>query len=455
MISTLVLRFSSYLSFLIKVKSTKQTQRTTPNSSTSKGKMVSMTKGTSAYKTIIGHRDKTTRLNGIITPEGVDKLKDKLGSICMIIKTHHYTEGQKYGQLASIIPQNKYRIVIGNATWVHAVPANPGAYSTAALGIGNVAAQREQLVAKQKVLQASYTDYLGMEEAAKELILYAVGSNALAPHKKQYTGFGDTTVRAMINHFCLKTAIRMTTAQKYKYKTMGYNTPWDPTTSITAYFTHLGHFQISLGDQGIATSNNEKTMAAGAQMWQSKMFSEDQMVVWENRAVANQTWPNLQAYFTEKWLKRKQYLATTAKQSQFKEAALLAQETAAAKEEGETQVMLFAMLQEQQDKQMETVAATNKANMDTMIEQMSTMLAVGGSRRNNGKENAPPAANNNVPGGDETKKPKQKRICAPAARCLFSTAQKNVTSWRPTKTHATKDGSQPIRWLDMRRGPKR
>ncbi len=136
----------------------------------------------------------------------------------------------------------------GNATWVHTVPANPGAYSAAALGVGNVAAQRKQLVAKHKVLQANYADYLGVEEAAKELILYAVGNDALAPLKKQYIGFGDTTILAMLSHLCLKTAIRMTTAQKHKYKTTGYNTPCDPTMSITAYFMHLDRFQISLGD---------------------------------------------------------------------------------------------------------------------------------------------------------------------------------------------------------------
>jgi hypothetical protein len=49
--------------------------------------------------------------------------------------------------------------------------------------------------------------------------------------------------------------------------------------------------------------------------------------------VAQQTWAVLQTYFTDKWLKRKQYSATMAKQLQFKEAALLAQETAAAEEE--------------------------------------------------------------------------------------------------------------------------
>ncbi len=81
-------------------------------------------------------------------------------------------------------------------------------------------------------------------------------------------------------------------------------------------------------------------------MWESKMFTEDQMVAWENRPAANQTWTNLQTYFTEKWLERCQYLAATAKQSCFKEAALAAQEQVAATEEGEMQAMMFALLQE-------------------------------------------------------------------------------------------------------------
>ncbi len=62
------------------------------------------------------------------------------------------------------------------------------------------------------------------------MILYAVGNNALAPLKQLYIGFGDTTVLRMIDHLCFKTAIKMTAAQKHKYRTMGYNNTWDPTT---------------------------------------------------------------------------------------------------------------------------------------------------------------------------------------------------------------------------------
>ena len=109
--------------------------------------------------------DKLTCLNGMITPEAIDKLEDKLGGIFTVAKTHHYTQGQKYGHLASAIPKSKYRLFNGNATWTHTVPTNPGAYSADALNAGNAAAMREQFVAQHKIKQKSYRDYLNIEEA--------------------------------------------------------------------------------------------------------------------------------------------------------------------------------------------------------------------------------------------------------------------------------------------------
>ena len=388
--------------------------------------------GQGAYEMLISLRDKMTRLNGLITPEAVDKLEDEIGGIFTVAKTHHYDQGQKYGHLASAIPESKYRLVIGNATWTHSVPADPGAYSQAALVAGTSAAQREQLVAEHKILLKGYNDYLAAEEAGKELILYAAGDDALAPLKKLYIGFGDTTVLQMIDHLQLKTAIKMTTAQKHEYKTTGYNNPWDPTTSITAYFTQLDRFQVQLGDRGIATSDDEKTMAAGAQMWKSEMFTEDQMVAWENKTTALQTWAELQTYYTDKWLERKQYSATTAKQSRFKEAALLAQETQAAEEEGESQALLFAMMQEQHDKQIAAIMTANKNSMDAMMERMNALVAgKGGGKgasttQQNDKENIKPTDDK------KDKKPARDKHLCQAANCpeLEENTHRWWTGWK-------------------------
>jgi hypothetical protein len=228
--------------------------------------------------------------------------------------------------------------------------------------------------------------------------------------------------------------------------------------SITAYFTGLDKFQISLVDRGISTSVKENAMAAGARMWESKMFTEVQMVAWENRPAANQTWTNLQTYFTKKWLERCQYLATTAKQSRFKEAALAAQEQAVATEEGEMQAMMFALLQKQHQSQLESMAMANKATMEAMMEQMNGIVAAHGGRKPLADiENIPPLKNGGKENKQDTKVKgiRRKRPCAPTVRCSYITNQKNATSSRQTKARDGLGGSWSRRqWPDRDWGRK-
>ncbi len=156
-------------------------------------------------------------------------------------------------------------------------------------------------------------------------------------------------------------------------------------------------------------------------MWQLEMFTEDQMVVWENRGAMVQLWEALQSNFTEKCLEQKQYSARMAKQSQFKEAALLAQETAAAKEEGKTQAMLFAMLQDQHAKRIAQMKAANKTNMDAMMEQLNALVAASKAQQayQLDKENTP-LGRNVVPlgGGNRVRKPRQEKALCPNCKCF-------------------------------------
>ncbi len=78
-------------------------------------------------------------------------------------------------------------------------------------------AQRDQITAQHKETQIAYTEYLGAQEAGKELLLYGVGNHALAPLKKQYINFSDAAIHSMILHLQEKRAIKMTTSQKSEY----------------------------------------------------------------------------------------------------------------------------------------------------------------------------------------------------------------------------------------------
>jgi hypothetical protein len=214
----------------------------------------------------------------------------------------------------------------------------------------------------------------------------------------------------------------MTTSQKFEYKSKGYAKHWDPTTSITAYFTGLDKFRTSLAYRGISTSVDKMMMAAGEWMWESEMFTEDQMVAWENKPAAQQTWQALQDYFTEKWLERRQYSQAMAKHSHFKDVALAAQEMAMAEGEGETTAMMFALLQEQHRLQMETLAAAIQQMMDVMLEQMNTIIAGQGKALD--KKNVRPPNTNATTGTvgksrKKTKCPHCKKKSVPFARRLL------------------------------------
>jgi hypothetical protein len=170
---------------------------------------------------LVAQKDVITKITGIIMPESIDTLKNELGGVFTILKSTHFTDGQRYGFFASVIPEDKYRIVINSPAWVYTAPVNPGAYAATALAAGLSTAQREQIVTQHKEEQTAYANYLGSQEAGKELLLYGIGDDALAPLKKQYINFGDATIHSMILHLQEKTAIKMTMSQSLNTRPRG------------------------------------------------------------------------------------------------------------------------------------------------------------------------------------------------------------------------------------------
>jgi hypothetical protein len=76
----------------------------------------------------------------------------------------------------------------------------------------------------------------------------------------------------------------------------------------------------------------------------------------QNHCAANRAEPP--GLLHRKMAEQRQYLQATAKQLRFKDAALAAQELAAAEEEGKTTTVMFALLQEQHKAQLEVLAAS-------------------------------------------------------------------------------------------------
>ncbi len=98
-----------------------------------------------AYKILVAPKDTITKITGIITPKSIETLKNELCGAFTILKSTHFSEGERYGYLACIIPEEKYRFVIADPVWVYAALVNPGAYAAAALAAGVSVAHQEQI----------------------------------------------------------------------------------------------------------------------------------------------------------------------------------------------------------------------------------------------------------------------------------------------------------------------
>jgi hypothetical protein len=127
-------------------------------------------------------------------------------------------------------------------------------------------------------------------------------------------------------------------------------------------------------------------------MWSSGVFTEDQMIDWEDKAEGNKTWAMAQTYFTTKWQSRQAFTKSTNKKGlRFHDQSLgaISKEEVA---EGKDAAILIALMQENHRSQVDQMHDSNKLAMElmmkTMTEQMNAMIA-------SMKENVPPANTRN------------------------------------------------------------
>jgi hypothetical protein len=121
----------------------------------------------------------------------------------------------------------------------------------------------------------------------------------------------------------------------------------------------------------------------------------------------------------KKWLEQRQYLQATTKQLWFKDAALAAQEMAAAEKEGKTTAMMFALLQDQHKAQLKAMVASNKQAMDPMLERMNALIAGQGKVADKVTATIP---NSNT--GQATKTATdQKKVCTNCRKLVYDKLQ--------------------------------
>ena len=179
--------------------------------------------------------------------------------------------------------------------------------------------------------------------------------------------YSNSTVQELFTHLYEKTAEKMTEKDKQEYLNAGYATIWDGSSDLQAYFASIERHELTLPDRGLDVPTGRRVLAVGAMMWDSGQFTSKQMSTWENKVATDKTWINIKDYFTQQWQEQQAYNKMTAKQSAFKEAAMLAKE---ADEVAEQNAQIFVLMQTQHDEQMKKIVE-NMAKMQTQYDGLS------------------------------------------------------------------------------------
>ena len=229
-------------------------------------------------------KDQITQIIGDIMPEQVDQLEEELARIMTTILSTHFAQGPKYGHLAMIIPKAEYQTVINNVNWSYVEPA-----------------QRAQMEARHTWKNEEFQVFCSAMEGAKDLILFAVGSNALAPLKEKYVGFGNQNVHKMLKHLRDKPAIKMLDQEKEEFKSKGYGKLWDPSVNPDTFFKELEEFSTILNKREITTTEAERTLVVVARIQATGYFPSKIIMEWEKKKTNDKTWDNAKTHFLEAW----------------------------------------------------------------------------------------------------------------------------------------------------------
>ena len=86
----------------------------------------------SVQEAINAQKEKIACMMGYITQEGIENLYEEIMGILVGVNSDLFKEGRTNDHLNVIIPEEEYRTIIGDNTWMYNPPVDINAYDTTA-----------------------------------------------------------------------------------------------------------------------------------------------------------------------------------------------------------------------------------------------------------------------------------------------------------------------------------
>ena len=244
--------------------------------------------------------------------------KKEVARVVSSAKTTRFPQGNKYGHLVMIVGETKYQNIIGDATFSFVIPTDEGAYDTVNIvnTVASNAAAKAQAEAVHKRKQHEYNQWSAVENAARQLIVAAIDEELLVELVDEWVQYEEHTPAAILtflrDHVCLPATTDDQLALQAKLLD-----PWDTTENLLSSFKKLDLAQEAMVKAHVPCEDATKAIQAGAQMAASGLFSELQIIEWEEKSHLDKTWLNLKTYYTKLYKSKIQYAKCEARRTSF------------------------------------------------------------------------------------------------------------------------------------------
>jgi hypothetical protein len=217
-----------------------------------------------------------------------------------------------------IVGETKYGAIINDSTFKFVTPTDTGAYDTVTI-VGDVAkssAAKAQAEAVHKRKQYEYYQWTAVESAARQLIVGAIDEELLVELVDEWVQYEGSTPIEIIQFLRDSVCLPPTTEDQLALQAKLIE-PWDQTENLLSYFKKLDLAQEAMVKAHVPCEDTAKAIQAGAQMAASGLFSEVQIIEWEEKSHTDKTWTALKAYYSKLYKSKIQYSKGEARRTGF------------------------------------------------------------------------------------------------------------------------------------------
>ena len=245
------------------------------------------------------------------TREECNKFEKSIVTIARSVKSEH--NGGNHGYAGLILDQTRYQTLLKDATTIfvaHTKPGRTATYAAAATPADIARAKDEHLADREQ-----YYTQEGVQDALKHLILTNVPTETLVQLQDDDTDFENVSPLEMMNH--LRDNARVTDVFDKKQLLDNLNEPIDFNGDLPL----KGHFKnvdatIKLLKKHNVEASESIIMVTLLEQIKAHGEFKDEVIKWELKPAASQTWKEFKKYYSaadHERRQREQYGAKTAK----------------------------------------------------------------------------------------------------------------------------------------------